>query len=387
MIEDKEDSSTADSVNKLDKTKDQNKIYAGLDFLLSPTSIFHCYLIIITCTIIGNITRFGILHLSNYSYSFIAPKNTLWPNFVSCLIMGMCQTLNSKEIGWFTECPYLFTGITVGFCGSLSSYSSMMLEVFLFSTSLNLVNIKYNSKLPNRAYGIMEFLSVLLSQMFVSLGAYLFGRAFASDIIVKFIDICVKRKSSSSFSSSSSPEGSVESISYRTLRKYIKFVDFLLAGLAIPLIILFVVLASVYDNVSRSDWTLGPIFGIFGTFARYYISLFFNPLSKKFYYGTFMCNEFAVLTLGFFTLVQRGYNSSLTGPIVSRINACRIVSSLAGGFCGSLSTISTFINEGYNMDLAHALNYYIITIALSYILLVITLGAFSWSRGLTESIC
>lgn len=388
MIEDKEDSSINVSVNKFNNMKHHNKIYAKLNVLLSPTSIFHCYLLLITCTIIGNVIRIAILDLSNYSYSFIAPQNTLWPNFVSCLIMGMCQTLNSKENDWFSECPYLFTALTTGLCGSLSSYSSMMLEVFLFSASLNIVNIKNNVKLPNRAYAIMEFLSVLLSQMFVSLGAYLFGRVFASDIIVKFIDTRIKNKSLSSSSPSDLKEGSVENTSHHLiLSRCIKFVDFLLAGLALPLIVLFVVLASVYDNSSRGDWTLGPIFGIFGTFARYYVSLYLNPLRKRFYFGTFICNEFAILTLGFFTLIQRGYNSSLTGPIISKVNSCRIVSSLSTGFCGSLSTISTFINEGYNMELYYALIYYTITVAVSYIFLVVTLGAFSWSRGLTEPVC
>ena len=371
--------------------RDHQKNYFNLNFLLSSSSIFHLYLLLITCTIIGNDTRTAILKLSDYNNSFIAPKNTLWPNFVSCFVMGMCQIFNTKRDTWFPDCPHLITAITTGFCGSLSSYSSMMLEAFLFSTSLNVVNIEKHVKLPNRAYGIMEFLSVVLSQMFVSLGTYLFGRAFASDIIVNFIENGTRnnKASSPSFSSSSDlKENSVEkNVRHPVLNKWIKFVDLLLAWSAIPLIALFVVLASVYDNSSRSDWTLGPIFGIFGTFSRYYISLFLNPISNKFYVGTFICNQFAVLTLGFFTLVQRGYNSSLTGPIISRINACRIVSGLASGYCGSLSTISTFLNEGYNMKLSYALIYYLVTIALSFIFLVVTLGAFSWSRGLTLPVC
>lgn len=151
--------------------------------------------------------------------------------------------------------------------------------------------------------------------------------------------------------------------------------------------ILLVVLGSIYNNYSRSNWTLGPLFGIFGTVTRYYLSTYLNPVNVRFYLGTFICNQLAVLILSFLTLVQRGYNPSLTGPIVSTINGCRVVAALGSGFCGSLSTISTFINEAYNLNLSDALIYHIVSFAISYILLVVTLGAFSWSRGLTEPLC
>lgn len=358
--------------------KDKNN-WLHLHYWVSPTRTPHFILIFTTCAILGNITRTGILKLSNYEHSFIAPKNTLWPNFVSSMLMGMFQIFNNAENAWFVDYPYLFTGITTGYCGSLSSYSSMMLEVFLYSTSLNKVNISQNVTLPNRAYGIMEFLSVLLSQMFVSLGAYLFGRSLASDIIVQYVNRDSKNEEEKG--------NGVKNTRHPNVRKYVRFFDLLLAGLAIPLIVIFVVLAAVYDNYSRSDWTLGPLFGIVGAFSRYYISKYLNPVHAGFYLGTFTCNQIAILLLSFFTIIERGYNSSLTAPIAKVVNTCRIVSALGSGYCGSLSTISTFINESYSLKLSSALFYNVTTYAVSYILLTVTLGAFSWSRGLTEPMC
>lgn len=358
--------------------KDTNN-WLHLHYWVSPTRTPHFFLVFATCAILGNITRIGILKLSNYEHSFIAPKNTLWPNFVACMIMGIFQIFNNAENAWFADYPYLFTSITTGYCGSLSSYSSMMLEVFLYSTSLNKVNISQHVTLPNRAYGIMEFLSVLLSQMFVSLGAYLFGRSLASDIIVPYINRNTEIEEEKG--------NAVESKRHPTLRKYVRFVDLLLAGLAIPLTVIFVVLAAVYDNYSRSDWTLGPLFGIVGAFTRYYISTYVNPLHVRFYLGTFTCNQIAILLLSFFTIIERGYNSSITAPIAKTVNTCRIITALGTGYCGSLSTVSTFINESYNLKLTNAIFYNVISYAVSYILLVVTLGAFSWSRGLTEPMC
>ncbi|CAL9730360.1 fluoride export protein 1 [Monosporozyma unispora] len=374
----KEGTPTKVTVEKQQLMEDTDN-WLHLHYWVSPTRTPHFYLVFTTCAILGNVTRTGILKLSNYEHSFIAPQNTLWPNFVSCMIMGMFQIFNTAENAWFADYPYLFSGITTGFCGCLSSYSSMMLEVFLYSASLNKVNISQHVTLPNRAYGIMEFLSVLLSQMFVSLGAYLFGRSLATDIIVKYIDRHVENEEMK--------ENEVESVRHPVLRKYVRFFDLLLAGLAVPLIALFVVLAAVYNNYSRSNWTLGPIFGIVGAFSRYYISTYVNPLNVRFYLGTFTCNQIAVLLLSFFTMIERGYNSSMTAPIAKTVNACRIVSALGSGYCGSLSTISTFINESYNLKLHYALFYNVMTYAISYMLLVVTLGAFSWSRGLTEPMC
>lgn len=330
------------------------------EYWTSPKGQPHFFLVFSTCCILGNYARSGILKLSDYNHSFVASKNTLFPNLVSCFIMGMFQIFNSPEFAWFTDYPHLFTGVTTGFCGCLSSYSSMMLEVFLFSTSLNKTNIAQHTTLPNRAYGIMEFLSVLLSQMFASLGGYIFGRAFAHDIICS---------------------------NNLRMNNIVKFFHYLFVWLAIPLIILIIVLSAVYDNYAREDWTVAPLFGIIGAFTRYYVSAIMNPWCKTFFIGTYTCNQFAVLVLSFLTIVQRGKDSSLRLPIVKGKNACHIVEALESGYCGSLSTISTFINEGYKLPLSKTLIYFISTFAVSYIMFVVTLGAFSWSRGLIEPVC
>ena len=104
--------------------------------------------------------------------------------------------------------------------------------------------------------------------------------------------------------------------------------------------------------------------------------------------GTFFANTFATLLIGIFTMVQRGKKRSFIDvPIVNNLNSCHIVSALISGFCGTLSTISTFINEGYKLPFIHMFVYYIISIALSYCLLVITLGSYAWKRGLTLAAC
>nr|CAI6780228.1 AIF_HP1_G0049360.mRNA.1.CDS.1 [Saccharomyces cerevisiae] len=114
----------------------------------------------------------------------------------------------------------------------------------------------------------------------------------------------------------------------------------------------------------------------------------FNKTNKSFHWVLSLANVFATLLIGIFTMVQRGKKHFSTDvPIVNSLNSCHIVSALISGFCGTLSTISTFINEGYKLSFINMLIYYTVSIAISYCLLVITPGSYAWTRGLTNPIC
>ncbi|CAI4903702.1 BPG_G0053420.mRNA.1.CDS.1 [Saccharomyces cerevisiae] len=94
------------------------------------------------------------------------------------------QSLNAYT--WMKDHQVLFLGVTTGYCGALSSFSSMLLEMFEHSTNLTNGNIANHTKLPNRAYGIMEFLSVLLVHLMVSMGSLIFGRQLGKEVIVAY---------------------------------------------------------------------------------------------------------------------------------------------------------------------------------------------------------
>ncbi|CAI4826779.1 BAM_G0052430.mRNA.1.CDS.1 [Saccharomyces cerevisiae] len=57
--------------------------------------------------------------------------------------------------------------------------------MFEHSTNLTNGNIA-NHKLPNRAYGIMGVLSVLLVHLMVSMGSLIFGRQLGKEVIVAY---------------------------------------------------------------------------------------------------------------------------------------------------------------------------------------------------------
>lgn len=337
-----------------------------------------------SASILGTYTRVGLNELSSYEPSYVAPGSVLWSNLVACMIMGMLQDL--KKGGWFEpdELSNTFVVLTTGYCGALSSYATMMLEMFLHSTSLMPSDISNGIKLPNRAYGIMEFLSVLLVQLIVSMGSYVFGRSFAKHLILPLgpqMDLPEEKNELV-------PEPSVSEIKVLWTYKAVKTFHLVLSISAVPLIALIVVLSGVYNNKSRSLWTLPELLCIPGGLLRYYLAVWFNPSLEFFPLGTFYANQFAVITLAAFTMCLRGRsNADLSMPIAKTITQCHVLSALSTGFSGTLSTISTFINEGYHLPLSKALIYYGLSIGGSYCLLVVMLGSIAWTRGLTNSLC
>lgn len=350
------------------------------------------HLSLITAIILGNYARGGISALSTYEPSYVSGGSVLWSNLSSCMFMGALQVL--KQAKWFEDerIKSLFVVLTTGFCGAFSSYSSMMLEIFLHSTSLETSNIADGTKLPNRAYGIMEFLSVLLTQLFVSMGAYLFGRSAASSIIVPFSSQ-VKSMQKGDEVESIEDEAKEKNEDWELVPepwviKTLVLIHWTFSLLAIPLIALIIVLTCVYGNYSRGIWTLPQLFGIFGGYLRFELANWFNYQSNVFPFGTFFANELAVILIAVFQVVyrgRRGYGESL--PIAYTLNQCHITTALISGFCGSLSTISTFINEGYKLRFVDMLVYYGTSISLSYCFIVIILGSYAWTRGLTEPLC
>ncbi|GMM58308.1 fluoride transporter [Maudiozyma humilis] len=342
--------------------------------------LLHFHLAMISCIFLGNYGREAVAALSTYSPSYVSAGTVLWSNCAGCILMGLFQSLNATS-GWFSDYPNLFAALTTGFCGSFSSFSTFMIEVFEYSSNLTNSNLKHHTKLPNRAYGIMEWLSVVIIDISVSMSGLIFGRFLGSEIVIKYAEI-----EEEGFDEEENK--TVRTKPHPMVDKVLKVVYYTLILSAIPYIILIVILAAYYGNYSRGKWTLPPLFGIFGAYCRLYISKWVNPISKKFYFGTFICNVTATLLSAIFTLVLRGrkdYHDPL--PIIHTKNACRVVTALMGGFCGSLSTMSTFSNEAYLLPLGRTLVYYSATVGLAYILIVITLGSYAWTRGLTAAYC
>ncbi|CCD22748.1 uncharacterized protein NDAI_0A05930 [Naumovozyma dairenensis CBS 421] len=350
-------------------------------------SILHSILSFITFTILGNYARAGVTALATYQPSYVSSGSVLWSNLTGCIIMGILQELTVAP-GWFPlELQPLFVALTTGFCGSFTSYSSMMLELFKHST--NTAMESSSSHWKNHAYSMLEFMSVLFVQLLVSMASLIFGRKLATDVIIRYGSVETERPSTDEDKEMDPEAEMINATEPRpSVKTILLWTDILSYLLAVPLLILIIVLASYYGNYSRAKWTLPPLFGIFGSFLRFWLANQYNGKSIHFPWGTFIGNVFSTLLIAILTMVQRGkLHANAIIPIVHGKNACLIVSALINGFCGSLSTISTFINEGYKLSFEDTMIYYFISIFVSYCCIVITLGSYAWSKGLVSPVC
>lgn len=268
--------------------------------------------------------------------------------------------------------------LTTGYASTLSSFSSVILLAFTQS-------IRFSG------YSILEFFAVILSQIGISIFGYLIGR----DLGISIKDYVKSHTSDSNNKepgirhhigiSNSSLKSEVNPIptttpltSFRTLMRYFD-ISSLIAG---PL--LYIANAILIGTVSSSrEWTFAILFAPFGAIFRYYLSRLNNSI---FPYGTLLANVLGTTLLSIFTLLAKGRKTN-NNPIVSSFISCQVLSGLDDGFCGGLTTVSTFVAELLTLDIRKRYIYGITSILLSFSLTIFILGSYNWTHGLVDGVC
>lgn len=129
-------------------------------------------------------------------------------------------------------------------------------------------------------------------------------------------------------------------------------------------------------HVWRSRATFAIVLGPPGTLLRYHLGRRLNSLHPRLPLGTLAANILAVLIFAITAVLQRSHPSFLQGR---GVRAALLVG-LQDGFCGSLSTVSTFVVELRNLPRRDAYRYFIISWVLAQLVLVVVLGSYLWSR-------
>ena len=120
----------------------------------------------------------------------------------------------------------------------------------------------------------------------------------------------------------------------------------------------------------RHDATAALLFSFPGALARYLLSLGLNPRLRLFPLGTFAANALGTALLAAFEALQSV--RAPAGPLSP--GACALVKGLGDGFCGSLTTISTFAAEVDALDGRRAWIYVCLSWFVGQALLAVILG-------------
>lgn len=128
----------------------------------------------------------------------------------------------------------------------------------------------------------------------------------------------------------------------------------------------------------RHEATAAILFAFPGTLTRYVLAITVTPRLKFLPLGTFIANTFGTALLGMFHILQRT-------PILPSQNACALLQGLSDGYCGCLTTVSTFAVEVGTLRSSRAWVYVILSWGISQLLLLVILGSSWWAGNINDS--
>jgi fluoride exporter len=359
--------------------------------LSSPATQLYTISHLIFFSILGTLARLGVEAITFYPSAPVT-SSVLWSNFTGSLMLGFLaedQRIFRDEWGVFSSSEDwsfhpttieseepdavhvaarrhanikktipLFIGLATGFCGSFTSFSSFMRDAFLALSNELPSPSSDPSSIPSRngAYSFEALLAILILHTTVSLSALKLGAhiALAVDPIMP-------------------------TLPFRYLRSIVdRAIVFLGFGSWIGAVLLS---ALPPDQVWRGRVTYALLFAPLGCLVRFYVSKHLNPRISSFPLGTFAVNMFGTIVLGAcFDLQHSNFGA---GDMM----ACRILEGVMEGFCGCVTTVSTWVAELNGLKRKHSYIYGLTSVVVALSFLISIMGSLQWSQGFQEPAC
>jgi CrcB protein len=132
-------------------------------------------------------------------------------------------------------------------------------------------------------------------------------------------------------------------------------------------------------NAWRGQALFACVFAPLGCLARYYVSLLLNSKNPSFPLGTFACNMFGTAVLGMAYDLQR--------VVIGGVVGCQVLQGIEDGFCGALTTVSTWMVELDTLRRGRAYVYGTSSVAVGLSVMVVIMGSVRWSVGWEGTAC
>lgn len=376
--------------------QDRNKPAQGVRVSQTATQVYTVsYLILFS--FLGTLARLGLQWLTNYAGAPVFPS--VWFNFGGSVAMGFLaedRMLFRHEWGTPTydhqiqkarqdeesgggsgsgssgrqpavdlaaakkahlatkKTIPLYIGLATGFCGSFTSFSSFMRDAFL-AVSNDLTYGSSTATTPrNGGYSFMALLAVVIITVTASLSGLFAGAQLASAL-----------------------EPVTPSLPFLVTRRLAdRLAVFLAWGCWAGAVVLAAVPpADYWRGVAVFSLVLAPL----GTLARFYASLWLNGLRPAFPLGTFAANVLGTAVLGVAWDLQRVPLGGVVG--------CQVLQGVEDGFCGCLTTVSTWVAELAGLRRKHAWVYGGASVVAGFAIMVAVMGGLRWSDGFAALKC
>lgn len=115
------------------------------------------------------------------------------------------------------------------------------------------------------------------------------------------------------------------------------------------------------------------VFAPLGCLGRFYASLYLNGKIASFPLGTFVVNIFGTAILGMSYDLQHVPLGGVVG--------CQVLQGIEDGFCGCLTTVSTWVSELSSLRRRHAYRYGAASVIVALCVLIVIMGSMQWTRG------
>ncbi|CAG8413107.1 unnamed protein product [Penicillium salamii] len=349
----------------------------------------HLYTVsyLILFSLLGTLARLGLQALTFYTGAPVV-TGVLWANVCGSLVMGfLSEDKNLFREEWGepkTEADAdtaaqnhkavkktipLYIGLTTGFCGCCTSFSSFIRDVFLA-----LANALPDPSLPsgvaiasrNGGYSFMALVAVILMTVSLSLSALIFGAHLA---------LALSRYT--------------PAVPFAFMRRFGDRVVVVLAwGCWLGAVFLAIWPPDRHDelDVWRGRAVFALVFAPLGCLLRFYVSLSLNSRVPAFPMGTFAVNVFGTIIEGVCYDLQ--HVGGLGAVVPTALTGCQVLQGVMDGFCGSATTISTWVSELNGLKRRrHAYVYGVTSVVVALGFLIVIMGSLLWTRGFADAVC
>lgn len=343
-------------------------------------------------SLLGTLARLGLQALTFYPGAPIT-TGVLWANVAGSLVMGfLIEDRNLFREEWGSPPPNpkdadeahehgkkhkavkktipLYIGLTTGFCGCCTSFSSFMRDAFLaLANALPDPSLSPGTPIAprNGGYSFMALVAVLLVTVSLSLSALIFGAHLALGLarVTPTVPFALTR---------------------RVLDRAIVVLAW---GCWLGAVFL-AIWPPDRDEPGKDHWRGRAVFALvfapLGCLLRFYVSLRLNRRVPRFPLGTFVVNIFGTVIEAMCWDLQ--HVSGLGAVVPAAWTGCQVLQGVMDGFCGSATTVSTWVAELNGVSRRRNAYFYgVVSVGVALGFLVVIMGSLLWTRGFDSAVC
>jgi fluoride exporter len=262
----------------------------------------------------------------------------------------------------------LFIGLTTGFCGSFTSFSSFIRGTFLALSNDLPTPVSHSSQVISATSTVPRS------------GGYSFMASVA--VVVITVTSCI-----SGFCMGTHLAIALEpyslSLPYTFIRKILDRAIVLIAWGCWLGAVLLSILPPDRNSGGAEVWRGRAVYAIvfapLGCLGRFLVSLYLNRKTSSFPLGTFAVNIVGTAILGIIWDLQHLEIGGVVG--------CQVLQGVEDGFCGCLTTVSTWVAEMSTLRLWHAYRYGSSSVIVALCFLVVIMGSLRWTAGFADILC